>query len=234
MTGQSTAAVEQRAAPAGDRPAAHGGPRQLNLQFTCIYQTTTRSGAPQSGPATALGGGARLSPEVFGSAASRRVFFGILAAGLAPGRAPADERPRAPDFRLRDAQGIVRKLSDFRGKVVLLHFWATWCAHCRTEIPALIRVHRDYQADGFTVVAVAMDERGWAAVTPFLAQYKVNYPVLLGDGAVARQYGGLTTLPRTLFLDRNGRVVASHDAVLPETHLRKIVKALLAEAREQK
>jgi len=141
----------------------------------------------------------------------------------------ASDRPFAPDFQLRDAQGIRRRLSDFRGKVVLLDFWATWCAPCVAEIPALNRLHRDYGPRGFTVLAVAMDERGWAAVTPFLAERQLEYPVLLGDPKVARLYGGLKTLPLKLFLDREGRVVARHDAILPEACSRSIVEKLLAE-----
>jgi peroxiredoxin len=139
-------------------------------------------------------------------------------------------RPAAPDFELRDSHGVVRRLSGFRGKVVVLNFWATWCPPCRAEIPWLETVHRDYAARGFTVLGVAMDERGWPAVTPFLAGHKVNYPVLLGTPHVARQYGGLKTLPRTVFLDRHGRIVATHDALLGEAPLRKIVELLLTEA----
>lgn len=166
------------------------------------------------------------------TATSRRSLFRMLGTLLAVSRGRANERPPAPDFQLLDIQGVKRKLSDFRGKVVLLNFWATWCAPCRSEIPALKRVHRDYQARGLAVVSVAMDDRGWAAVTPFVTGFQVDYPVLLGNAAVARQYGGLKTLPHTLFLDRDGRIVASHEAALSEAHLRKIAETLLAESRE--
>lgn len=169
---------------------------------------------------------------MFATATSRRSLFRAFGAFLAVCRGHAGERPPAPDFRLLDMQGVRRKLSDFRGKVVLLNFWATWCAPCRSEIPALNRVHRDYQSRGLAVVGVAMDDRGWAAVTPFVTGFEVDYPVLLGNAAVARQYSGLKTLPRTLFLDRDGRIVASHDAALSEAHLRKIAETLLAESRE--
>ncbi len=143
----------------------------------------------------------------------------------------AAERPLAPDFELRDSKGKKRKLSDFRGQVVLLNFWATWCAPCRTEIPWLKNVHAEFKDEGFQVLGVAMDERGWRAVTPFVAQYEVNYPVLLGNAEVARDYGGLEVLPQTLFLDRRGRVVAKHNAILSPEHLHKIVRTLLSEAR---
>jgi len=135
----------------------------------------------------------------------------------------------APDFSLRSSDGGKRKLSGYRGKVVVLNFWATWCAPCRKEIPWLKEVHHEYAGRGFAVVGVAMDERGWRAVTPFLAEYGVDYPILLGTPKVARLYGGLETLPKTLFLDRKGRIVAAHEAMLSKAHLRKIVELLLSE-----
>lgn len=152
---------------------------------------------------------------------------------LAATSGPPAERSPAPDFTLRDSKGGRRRLSDFRGKVVILNFWATWCAPCRAEIPWLIRIHEDFRTSGLEVVGVAMDERGWPAVTPFIRQYRIPYPILLGTPAVARLYGGLETLPRTCFLDRQGRIVASHDAIISEAHLRKIVQVLLADPEAQ-
>jgi peroxiredoxin len=159
----------------------------------------------------------------------RATFFaGLLITSLGVGVC-ASEREVAPDFTLYDSDGVKRKLSEYRGQVVLLNFWATWCAPCRTEIPWLKDIHQEYSREGFAVVGVAMDERGWRAVTPFLAEYDVDYPILLGNAKVARLYGGLETLPRALFLDRKGRIVAVHEAILSKAHLRKIVELLLAE-----
>jgi len=165
-----------------------------------------------------------------------RIFAALLAAGIlgaliAPMSLPAAERELAPDFQAFDATGKKRKLSDFRGRVVVLNFWATWCAPCRVEIPWLEKIHHEFESKGFSVVGVAMDERGWRAVTPFLAQYGVDYPSLLGSPKIARLYGGLDVLPRTYFLDREGRIVASHNAILGEEQLREIVRTLVAEGR---
>jgi thiol-disulfide isomerase/thioredoxin len=157
--------------------------------------------------------------------------LGILGAIAVPKPLPAAERELAPDFQAFDSKGKKRKLSDFRGQVVLLNFWATWCAPCRVEIPWLKKIHHEFEADGFSVVGVAMDERGWRAVTPFLTEYGVDYPSLLGSPKIARSYGGLEVLPRTLFLDREGRIVASHNAILGEDQLRAIVQTLVAEGR---
>lgn len=154
----------------------------------------------------------------------RRRFLGLFVFPAA-----ASERPPAPDFQLPDSRGTRRKLTEFRGRVVLLNFWATWCPPCRAEIPLLNQAHRDFAPRGFAVVGVAMDERGWPAVTPFLAQHQVDYPVLLGNAAVARAYGGMKSLPRTFFLDRAGRIVAAHNAALGEKHLYRVIGKLLAE-----
>lgn len=168
--------------------------------------------------------------EVLCSMVSRRHLLQLLGAAAALRKTSGAERAKAPDFQLQDASGVRHKLSDFRGQIVLLNFWATWCAPCRTEIPLLGRVQQAYAKRGFTVLGVAMDERGWAAVTPFLVQQEVDYPVLLGNPTVARSYGGLKSLPRTFFLDRSGRIVASQNGVLAEEHLRRVVEIMLAES----
>jgi cytochrome c biogenesis protein CcmG/thiol:disulfide interchange protein DsbE len=119
-------------------------------------------------------------------------------------------RTAAPEFKLQDANGAVVKLSDYRGKVVLLDFWATWCGGCRTEMPWFMEFERSYRDRGFAVVGVSMDEDGWRAVKPFIAERKINYRVLLGNERIARLYGGLEALPVTLLIDRDGKIVSKH------------------------
>ncbi len=114
-------------------------------------------------------------------------------------------RKPAPDFTLRDASGAKVKLSDLRGKVVLLNFWATWCGPCVIEIPWFESFEQQYKSKGFEVVGVSMDEDGWKAVKPFVAEHKMNYPVLLGDDSVSQLYGGLDSLPTTFIIDRDGK-----------------------------
>jgi thiol-disulfide isomerase/thioredoxin len=139
----------------------------------------------------------------------------------------ASERTAAPGFQLWNRDGGRTQLSNLQGSIVVLNFWATWCGPCRAEVPSLNRIHEDYGRRGVTVLGVAMDERGWAAVTPFLAEYRVAYPILLGTPAVARSYGGLRTLPCTVFIDRDGRVMATYDGVVPEKQLRRILDLLV-------
>ncbi len=115
------------------------------------------------------------------------------------------DRKAAPDFSLTDATGAKMKLSDLRGKVVLLNFWATWCGPCVIEIPWFESFEQQYKSKGFEVVGVSMDEDGWPAVKPFIAEHKMNYRVLLGDDTVSQLYGGLDSLPTTFIIDRDGK-----------------------------
>src|ERR1041385_1363552 len=102
---------------------------------------------------------------------------------------PAIERKAAPQFALKDSTGNTIRLTDYRGKVVLLDFWATWCTGCKIEIPWFSEFQKAYGTQGFAVVGVSMDESGWAAVKPFLAETHVPYPVLLGDDPTAQRFG---------------------------------------------
>jgi peroxiredoxin len=118
-------------------------------------------------------------------------------------------RKLAPDFTLHDANGQSIKLSDYRGKVVLLNFWATWCGPCQIEIPWFIEFEQQFKSKGFEVVGVSMDEDGWKAVKPYIAERKINYRILLGDETVSQLYGGLDALPTTFLIDRDGKFAFS-------------------------
>jgi thiol-disulfide isomerase/thioredoxin len=100
----------------------------------------------------------------------------------------ARERKPAPGFELKDASGKTVKLTDYRGKVVLLDYWATWCTGCKQEIPWFSEFQKMYGPKGFAVVGVSLEEDGWKALTPFLASTKVGYQMLLGDEATAQQF----------------------------------------------
>ncbi len=115
-------------------------------------------------------------------------------------------RTVAADFTLKDADGASVKLSDYRGKVVLLNFWATWCGPCGVEVPWFTEFEQRYKSQGFAVLGVSMDEDGWPAVKPYVADHRINYRVLLGNDVVAQLYGGLDSLPTSFLIDKAGKV----------------------------
>ena len=142
---------------------------------------------------------------------------------------PASERKAAPQLALKDSTGKTIGLTDYRGKVVLLDFWATWCTGCKFEIPWFSEFQKAYSAQGFAVVGVAMDESGWTAVKPFLAETHVPYPVLLGDDPTAQRFG-IQSLPDTFLIDRQGRVAAAYRASLVDKNdIEANIKALLSQ-----
>ncbi len=148
---------------------------------------------------------------------------------------PESQRKPAPEFALKDADGRLVRLSDLRGKVVLLDFWATWCAPCKIEIPWFIEMQKKYQQQGLEVVGVSLDEKGWEAVKPFLADAGVTYRVVIGNDALAQSYGkldpalnpDLDSLPTTFILDRQGRVAAFHEGLASKQDFIDDIEALL-------
>ena len=160
----------------------------------------------------------------------RRVVLAILAAtatGALAGTIPAASRKAAPDFSLTDAQGATVKLSQFKGKVVLLNFWATWCHGCKTEIPWYVEFQSAYQAEGLSVIGVSMDEN-WKPVRPFLQEHNVNYIVGIGDDALSRQYH-VSSMPVSLLIDRDGRIAESHVGVVDRAAFESDIASLLKE-----
>jgi peroxiredoxin len=112
----------------------------------------------------------------------------------------------APDFKLQDIRtGKSVQLSDFKGKAVLLNFWATWCPSCKVEMPWFIAMQKIHAADGLQVIGIAMDD-GPGPVSKFADNINVNYPVLQGTEKVAELYGGVSALPVTFYIGRDGRV----------------------------
>jgi peroxiredoxin len=130
------------------------------------------------------------------------------------------DRKSAPDFALKDSSGATVHLADYKGKVVLLDFWATWCGPCKIEIPWFMEFEQQYKDRGFAVLGVSMDEGGWEEVKPYIEQRKINYRIVMGNDAVAQAYnkaasqigrdGGVDSLPTTFLLDRSGRIATVH------------------------
>ncbi|MEO7143285.1 MAG: TlpA disulfide reductase family protein [Bryobacteraceae bacterium] len=141
-------------------------------------------------------------------------------------KAEKDRQP-APDFALKDENGATVHLSDYKGKVVLLNFWATWCGPCKMEIPWFLDFERQYKDRGFEVLGVSMDDDGWQAVKPFVAAARINYRVLMGNDEVGNLYGGLDAIPSTFLIDRDGRVAAIHVGLVSRSRYQNEINNLL-------
>ena len=142
----------------------------------------------------------------------------------------------APDVIFKDLDGKDVPLSSFKGKVVLINFWATWCDPCYIEIPWLIEMQQNYGARGFTVLGVSMDEEGKAAVTPFLAKERfnvngqklpMNYPIVLGNDDVATKFGGLLGYPTSFLISKDGKEIKKIQGLIPYEEITKAIESQL-------
>lgn len=133
----------------------------------------------------------------------------------------------APDFTLKGADGAFIRLSDYRNKVVLLNFWATWCPPCRAEIPWFVEFERNFGARGFAVIGVSMDEDGWKAVGPFREAHKIRYALGIGDDALARLFGGVDSLPQTLLIGPDGKIAAKYTGIVSRNDYQTAIEKLL-------
>jgi peroxiredoxin len=148
---------------------------------------------------------------------------------------PIASRAAAPAFSLSDASGTVRRLSDYRGRPVVVNLWATDCGGCRAELPEFVKLSERHP--DVTVVGVSLDimyedlksaAEGWARVKPFAASHGLSYPILLDDGSVEKAYK-VTALPATYLVDRDGRIAATYIGVVDARDLETNVNAILAE-----
>lgn len=114
----------------------------------------------------------------------------------------------APDFALpRSGDGKIVKLSDSKGKVRIVNFWATWCPPCRAEIPHFVSMYKDLKGKGVEIIGISLDQKGDSVVAPFVKSNQMNYPVVIGDEKVVSAYGGIRGIPTTFIVDRQGRIV---------------------------
>ena len=162
----------------------------------------------------------------FGTAAL--ITLSVCVLGTAGDTTPPNVRKTAPDFSLVDSNGGSIRLSDYKGKVVLLDFWATWCHGCKTEIPWYMEFQRKYKDKGLSVIGVAMDEDGWKSVKPFLENIKFNYTIVVGNPELAKEYGA-DSLPVTLLIDRAGKIAVSHAGVVDKASFEKDVQTLISQ-----
>lgn len=141
----------------------------------------------------------------------------------------ATNRVEAPDFTLKTIDGKSFQLADYRGKVVVLNFWATWCPPCRQEIPDFVKLQKELGARGLQIVGISLDEDGPDVVREFMKEVKFNYPVIHDDGTTNNLYGPIEYMPTTYVIDRNGHARYFAGGMLTEEHLRPALEKLLDE-----
>ncbi len=145
----------------------------------------------------------------------------------AKGMAAAGNHPVAPDFSLTGISGEKINLAQYKGKVLMVDFWATWCGPCRVEIPGFVELQERYRDQGFAIVGISKDD-GLDEVKEFYKQYKMNYPVALANDDVDQLYGGIFGLPTTFLIGRDGRIYAKHTGTTDVSVFEEEVKTLLA------
>ncbi|MCM8762699.1 MAG: TlpA family protein disulfide reductase [Candidatus Omnitrophica bacterium] len=136
------------------------------------------------------------------------------------------EITKAPDFTLQDINGKVLKLSDYKGKVVVINFWATWCPPCLAEIPDFVKFYNSYKEKGVEIIGIAVSS-DINDVKKIIGEKKINYPVCMSDGKVESQYGGIRAVPTTFIIDKQGNIYQKKIGSMSEKELTEIIKGIL-------
>lgn len=140
------------------------------------------------------------------------------------------QETKAPQFELRDVDGRIIRLSDYKGKVVLINFWATWCPPCRAEMPDLIRLQREHKKQGLQIIGITYPPQTRTRVRRFARSLKVNYPIVLGTRQIKARFSSDETLPLTVVINRDGTVSEIISGILlPEEFDQKIKPLLMKE-----
>lgn len=138
----------------------------------------------------------------------------------------------APDFTLKDINGRTVRLSDYRGKAVVVNFWATWCPPCKTEMPWLVELENKYRAQGLEIIGVALDEASKDEIAKFARDMRLNYSVVIGDDNTADAYGNVQMLPTTFYINRDGKIVSRVIGIIGEREIEdNMIEALKVDSQ---
>jgi peroxiredoxin len=166
-----------------------------------------------------------LVPSLPGPA---EIASGAQSSAVSGDACPADARTANLDFTVKDLNGNNVSLASFKGKVIVLDFWATWCAPCKAEIPGFVELQDAYGSQGLQMVGVSVDDKV-ETLRPFASEFKMNYPVLVGLGRDDLQdaYGPLWGIPTTFVISRDGKICRKHSGLVGKDRYEKDIKALL-------
>jgi thiol-disulfide isomerase/thioredoxin len=159
------------------------------------------------------------------------VFAAMTMLSFAPATVLGQETT-APQLTLRDLDRRTVRLSDYRGKVVLINFWATWCPPCRAEMPDLVRLQREHGKEGLQIIGITYPPERKARVKRFARSVKVNYPIILGTRGIKARFSSDETLPLTVVIDRDGKVSEIISGILLHEEFDEKIKPLLRKNRE--
>jgi len=134
----------------------------------------------------------------------------------------------APAFTLKTPDGKTVSLADYKGKAVLLNFWATWCGPCKLEMPWLIDLQKKYAAQGFTVLGVSEDDGPAKDVSSFATKMGVDYPIVLSDDKLNKAYGGVDYLPTSYYIGRDGKVLVETGGIISQSEMEADIQKILA------
>ena len=168
---------------------------------------------------------------------SRHTVSGIILLAISlilTSNAPADLTPAAsrkllPEVALTDSKGAPVNLSAYKGRVVLLDFWATWCEGCKEEIPWFMEFQDKYNKSGLTVVGASLDDDGWKSVKPYLQEHKINYRIVIGTFESAKQFGADKGMPVSVLIDRDGKIADLHPGMVDKAAFEREIQLLLNE-----
>jgi thiol-disulfide isomerase/thioredoxin len=133
----------------------------------------------------------------------------------------------APNFDLISTDGKNIKLSDFKGKVVIVDFWATWCPPCRKGIPDLIELQKEFK-NNLVVIGISLDQDTKSDVVPFIKKYGINYPIVYGTNQVIMDYGSINAIPTSFVINKEGKIVDKHIGLVPKSVLESKIKEILS------